>query len=124
MTLEIAWRGSRSSHWSGSVKKGALRNFTKFTGKLLCQRLFFNNVATLRPATLLKTNLWHNCFPVNFSKFLKTPFLQNTSRRLTASRAQLHINCPSKFKNFVLQNPYHWLLLHNQHIHLLLIFNL
>ena len=33
-------------------------------------------------ATLLKKRLWHRCFPVNFVKFLKTLFLQNTSRRL------------------------------------------
>ena len=31
------------------------------------------------PATLLKKRLWHRCFPVNFMKFLRTPFLQNTS---------------------------------------------
>ena len=30
-------------------------------------------------ATLLKKRLWHRCFPVNFAKFLTTPFLQNTS---------------------------------------------
>ena len=30
-------------------KKGVLRNFTKFTGKHLCQSLFFNKVAGLRP---------------------------------------------------------------------------
>ena len=30
-------------------KKGVLRNFAKFTGKHLCQRLFFNKVAGLRP---------------------------------------------------------------------------
>ena len=35
-----------------------------------------------RPATLLKKSLWHRCFPVNFAKFLRTPFLQNTSGRL------------------------------------------
>ena len=29
-------------------KKGVLRNFTKFTGKHLCQSLFFNKVAGLR----------------------------------------------------------------------------
>ena len=29
----------------------------------------------LRPATLLKKRLWHRCFPVNFVKFLRTPFL-------------------------------------------------
>ena len=26
------------------------------------------------PATLLKESLWHRCFPVNFAKFLRTPF--------------------------------------------------
>ena len=61
------------------MKKGVLRNFTNFTGKYLCQSLFFNKLADLRPATLLKKRLWHKCFPVNFTKFLRTPFLQNTS---------------------------------------------
>ena len=72
----------RSNHQKCSMKKGVLRNFTKFTGKHLCQSLFFNNVAGLRPATLLKKRLWHRCFPVNFAKFLRTPFLQNTYGRL------------------------------------------
>ena len=26
--------------------------------------------------------LWHRCFPVNLAKFLRTPFLQNTSGQL------------------------------------------
>ena len=65
-----------------SIKKGVLRNFTKFTRKHLCQSLDFNKVAGLRPATLLKTRLWHRCFPVSFVKFLRTPFLQNTSGQL------------------------------------------
>ena len=47
-----------------------------------CKSLFFNKVAGLRPATLLRMRLWHRCFPVNFAKFLRTPFLQNTSGRL------------------------------------------
>ena len=64
------------------MKKGVLRDFTKFTGKDLCQSLFFNKVAGLTPATLLKKRHWHWCFPVNFVKFLRTPFLQNTSGRL------------------------------------------
>ena len=73
----------RSSHRRCSVKKGVLRNFAKFTGKHLCQGLLFNKVAgQARPATLLKKSLWHRCFPVNFAKFLRTPFLQNTSVRL------------------------------------------
>ena len=44
----------RSSHQRCSVRKGGLRNFTKFTGKHLRQSLFFNKVASLRPAILLK----------------------------------------------------------------------
>ena len=35
-------------------KKGVPRKFAKFTGKHLCQSLFFNKVAGIRPATLLK----------------------------------------------------------------------
>ena len=72
----------RSSHQRCSLGKGVLRNFAKFTGKHLCQSFFFNKVAGLRHATLLKKTLWHRCFPVNFVKFLRRPFLQNTSARL------------------------------------------
>ena len=39
------------------MKKGVLINFAKFTGKHLCQGLFFNKVVGLRPATLLKKTL-------------------------------------------------------------------
>ena len=56
--------------------------FLKFTGKDLCQSLFFNKATDLRPATLLKKKLCRRCFPVNFAKFLRTLFLENTSRRL------------------------------------------
>ena len=55
-------------------KKGANRNFAKFTGKHLYQSLFFNKVAILSPATLLKKKLRRRCFPVNFAEFLRTPF--------------------------------------------------
>ena len=64
------------------MEKGVLRKVRKFTGKHLCQSLCFNKVAGLGTATLLKKRLWHRCFPVNFAKFLRTPFLQNTSGRL------------------------------------------
>ena len=55
-------------------KKGFLRNFTKYTGKHLCQSLFLNKVTALTPATLLKKRLWHRYFPADFVKFLRTPF--------------------------------------------------
>ena len=74
----LKYRGSfslqsfRSSHQRWSIRKGVLRNLTKFTGKHMCQGLFLNTVAGLR----------HRCYSVNFVKFLRTPFLQNTSGRL------------------------------------------
>ena len=52
-----------------------LRKFSKFTLKHLCQSLFFNKVADLRPWTLLEKRLCHRCFPVNFAKFPRTPFI-------------------------------------------------
>ena len=66
----------RSSRRRCFERKGFLRNFAKFTGKHLRQSLFFNKVAGLRPATLLKKRLWHRCFPVNFAKFLRTFFTE------------------------------------------------
>ena len=65
----------RSSRPEVFCENGVLRNFTKFTVKHLHHSLFFNKVAGLRSATLLKKRLWHRCFPVNFVKFLRTPFL-------------------------------------------------
>ena len=65
----------RSSRPEVFCKKGFLKNFAKFAGIHLCQSLFFNKVAGLRPATLLKKRLWRRCFPANFVKFLRTPFL-------------------------------------------------
>ena len=44
----------RGSHLEVFCKKGALRNFTIFTGKCLFQSRFLNKVTGLRPATLLK----------------------------------------------------------------------
>ena len=66
------WINPRSNHRRCSMKKVVLENFAKFTGKHLCQGPFFNNVAGM-PATLLK-----KCFPVNFAKFSRKLFLQNT----------------------------------------------
>ena len=71
-----------SSHHRCSMKKGVLGNLTKSTGKQLCQSLFFSKVTGLWPATLVKKRLWHRCFPVNFKKFLRKPFLLNTSGQL------------------------------------------
>ena len=62
----------RSSRPEVFCKKGVLRNFAKFTGKHLCQSLFFNK------NTLLKKRLWHGCFPVNFCEIYKNTFFHRT----------------------------------------------
>ena len=48
--------------------------FHKIHRKTSVPILFFNKVAGLRPASLLKKRPWHRCFPLNFAKFLRTPF--------------------------------------------------
>ena len=63
-------------------KKDIPTNFTKLTGKHLCQSLFFNTSWRLRAPALLKKRLWHICFPLNFKKILGLPFLHNTSKEL------------------------------------------
>ena len=40
---------------------------------------FLNKVESLKSANLLKKRLWYRCFPVNFAKFLRIYFIQNTS---------------------------------------------
>ena len=62
---------SRSSHQRCSIKKCVLRNFAKFTGKHLCQSLFFNKVAGLRPATLLKKETLAQVFSCEFYEISK-----------------------------------------------------
>ena len=69
----------RSSQRKCSFKKGVLKIFAKFTGKHLCQSLFFNwNFRW----TLLKMRLWHRCLPVNFAKFSRTLFFKEHLRWL------------------------------------------
>ena len=53
-----------------SVKKVFLKFLQNSQEKNLSS-LFFNKVAG---STLLKKSLWHRCFPVNFTKFLRTHF--------------------------------------------------
>ena len=65
----------RCSHRRCSIKKGGvLTNFAKFTGKYLCQSLFFKNVAGLRPATLLRKRLTQMFYPWEFCEIYKNTF--------------------------------------------------
>ena len=56
------------------MKKGFLSSSTKFTGKHLYQGVFFNKIAGLSLQLYEKRDS-DTCFPVNFAKFLRTPFL-------------------------------------------------
>ena len=66
-------------------------------------------------ATLLKKRLRRRCFPVDFAKFLRTPFSQNTSGRLLLSKEfllqaiitlQQHYKFQQKYDNIVLRVPH------------------
>ena len=63
----------------GFSKKGVLKKFLKIHLKTHVLESYFNRVSGLRVVTLLKKRLQHRCFQINFMKFLRTPFLQNTS---------------------------------------------
>ena len=77
----------RSRHRMWSIKIGVLKNFAKLTEKHLHWSVFFNQVAGVSFLIKLQASGWnyikkrlqHRCFPLNFAKFLKTLFLQNTN---------------------------------------------
>ena len=71
------------------------RSFVKKVLFVILQNSQENSFAL--PATLLNKRLCHRCFPVNFVKFLRTPFSQNTFGRqpleyvfMYQSNANLH----------------------------------
>ena len=61
------------SHQRCSVKKGVLTNFAKFTGKHLCQSLFFNNVAGLA-CNIIKNETLVQMFSCEFCEISKNTF--------------------------------------------------
>ena len=66
-----------------SYKKDVLKYFAKLIGKHLCQSLFFNNVAGLRPATLLNRDSGTGVFLWILRNFYEHLFIENL--RATAS---------------------------------------
>ena len=81
------------------------KNFANFTRKHLCLNLFLIKLQTWRPVTLFKRDsnksVLLRCFPVNFAKFPRTPFLQNTSGwlLLLCSRTTIFYARPNVFFN-------------------------
>ena len=66
---------TRSSHRRNSMRKGVLRNFAKFTGKHLCQSLFFNKVAAL----IVKKETLAQVFSSEYCEISKNTFFYRTA---------------------------------------------
>ena len=86
----------RSSHGRFSVKKAVLRNFIKFSGKHLCQSLFFNKVPGLRPGTLAQVFSCEICETSKNTFSYRTPLV-------AASSSSHQKTCKSHHKMFITQ---------------------
>ena len=75
-----------------SVKKVFLE-ISQNSQENTCARVSFLIQLQGSPATLLKKRLWHRCFPVNFAKFLRTPFLTEYIRWLLLNIVHLKLSC-------------------------------
>ena len=69
-----------------AVTGGVLKSFTKFTKRHLCQSM-------PQSCNFIKKRLQHRCFPVNFVKFLRTPFFAS--------------DCFSKYESLYMVAPIH-----------------
>ena len=68
------------------VNKVLLKVLQNSQGKHLRQSLFLNKVA----CNIIK-RLWRRCFPMNLTKFLRTPFCR--TRTVAASPVPRHLSC-------------------------------
>ena len=59
-------------------KKGVLKNLAKFTGKHLCQSLFFNKVTGCETYNFIKKEDLAQVFPCELAKFLRIAFFYRT----------------------------------------------
>ena len=72
------------------LKIDILKSFAKFIGKHLCWSLFLKNLQA-EALQLHKKRLQHRCFPVKFSKLLRTPLLTEHLRWLLLHFRWLHL---------------------------------
>ena len=85
----FSWGPSQNFVSNIAGRKGVLRNFTKFTGKHLCQGLFFNKIIRRKKIHLLKWNKtrslkWIKSYKNWFVKI--TPLPYSTKRELKKLR--------------------------------------
>ena len=87
---EIHPRSEKHNHTG--TEAVALRCSVRKVFLEICQNPLENTCARnsflikLHAQALLKKSLWHRCFPVNFAKFLRTPFFTEHLRWLLLSR--------------------------------------
>ena len=82
VSRQVGWEGKNNWLMQKRTRKffkysrflSVFKNFTKFTGKQLCQNLLFNKVTDLS-----KKELRYRCFSVNFDKLLWKSVFQNKS---------------------------------------------
>ena len=77
VNLWVKFPNYRSSHRRCSVRKGVLRTLAKFTGKYLCQSLFFNKVAC-GACNLIKKETLAQVFSCEFCQISENTFLHRT----------------------------------------------
>ena len=81
----------RSSHQRCSVQKVVLRNFTKFTGKQLCQCLFLKKLQGLQ---LIKNETLTHVFSCEFCEISKKTFFiehLRTTASLNSNKVMLNM---------------------------------
>ena len=94
----------RSSHHRWSIIKGLLKNLSKFTGQHLCQGLFFNQVAGLRPKTcnVIKKGTLVQVFSCEFCEISKNIFIYRAPPVATSITATLSVCNSSTFLSVLL----------------------
>ena len=95
--IKVYQFSDRSSHRRCSIEKVVLKIFAKYTGKHLCQSLFFNKVAGLLKKTLAKV------FSREFCQIFKNKFfIEHILATASILNGVLHKNAVKKLHEIVL----------------------
>ena len=86
--IAYVYSDGRSSRPEVFCKKGVLGNFAKFTGKYLCQSLFFNKVAGAA-CNFIKKEILAQLFSCEFCEISKNTFSQRTPLVAASVMAEL-----------------------------------
>ena len=89
-------------------KKGVLKKVSQKLQESTCAKVSFFiklHPQQHQPATFLKKRVWRSCFPVDFGKFLRAPFLQNSSETSVWIKTNLAVQWNAKvIQIFLLQD--------------------